>query len=76
MKLRNILWVVLLAVAPFTWAARQDMRIMTFNIRHGGIDVSIGNGQNTWENRALAIIDMWTLCSLTSSACRRLCAHS
>ena len=55
MKLRNILWGVLLAVAPFTWAARQDMRIMTFNIRHGGIDVSIGNGQNTWENRALAI---------------------
>ena len=55
MKLRSILWGVLLIVAPFTWAARQDMRIMTFNIRHGGIDVSIGNGQNTWENRALAI---------------------
>ncbi len=36
-------------------AVRESIRIMTYNIPMGNIKQEEGNGQNTWENRALAI---------------------
>ena len=56
MKLRNILLVLALFAAQMATAVvRENIRIMTYNIPKGNIDPSEGNGQNTWENRALAI---------------------
>ncbi len=38
-----------------TFAVTENIRIMTYNIPKGNIDPSEGNGDNTWEKRALAI---------------------
>ena len=37
------------------FAVTENIRIMTYNIPTGNIDPSEGNGDNTWEKRALAI---------------------
>ena len=56
MKKKLLFMLLLLTGALATLnAATEKIRIMTFNVPHGNIQESDGNGRNTWENRALAI---------------------
>ena len=51
----SVILTCVLAVSLQTMAATEKLRIMTYNIPYGNIQPSEGNGQNTWDNRVLAI---------------------
>ena len=51
----SVILTCVLAVSLQAMAATEKLRIMTYNIPYGNIQPSEGNGQNTWDNRVLAI---------------------
>ena len=55
MKQRHTFLLLLLSLALAVQAATENIRIMTYNIPMGNILPEEGNGDNTWEKRALAI---------------------
>lgn len=51
----SVVLTCVLAASLQAMAATEKLRIMTYNIPYGNIQPSEGNGQNTWDNRVLAI---------------------
>ena len=51
----SVILTCVLAASLQAMAATEKLRIMTYNIPYGNIQPSEGNGQNTWDNRVLAI---------------------